>query len=66
MDNMMTYEEFTEKIRKSLECYFDDGSSVRLCNVKKNNGIEKCGVSLFSNKCNLSPTVYLEEYYSRY
>ncbi len=66
MDNIMSYEEFAEKIKKSLECYFDDGSCVRLCSVKKNNGIERCGVSMFSNNCNLSPTVYLEEYYTRY
>ena len=61
----MNYDEFKAKVKESLEEYFGDTAEVRVKSVMKNNGVTRYGVTIFCNKCNLSPTIYLEEFFAR-
>ena len=61
----MNYDEFKSKVKESLEEYFGDTAEVRVKSVMKNNGVTRYGVTIFCNRCNLSPTIYLEEFYNR-
>lgn len=62
----MNLQEFSNKVLESLQEYFGEGYSGRINKVKKNNGIILTGISVFKNGNNLSPTVYMEGFYSRY
>lgn len=62
----ITYEEFTEKVLKAMDAYAGEEGRATLHKVRKNNGIELSGISIFREGSNLSPTIYLEEYYERY
>lgn len=66
MGENITYEEFTQKVLKAMEAYAGDEGKATLHKVRKNNGIELSGISIFREGSNLSPTIYLEDYYERY
>ncbi len=63
---METFEEFAEKIKESLEDFFMTDKKVRISKVKKNNGVILCGITILGENTNISPTIYLEEYYENY
>lgn len=62
----MNYKEFTETVRDSLSGLIGLDREVMLKTNLKNNDIEKQGVIIKSPKQELSPTIYLEEYYQVY
>ena len=62
----LTFEEFKEYIREELSRFYQEQADVQVRKVMKNNGLCLTGISLSSDKSNLSPTVYLESYYYRY
>lgn len=62
----ISLEEFTLKVTKAFEAYVGAGAHVMIQKVKKNNGIVLTGLSVFGNGKNISPTIYLEEFYRRY
>ena len=61
-----TFEEFTKKVTNAFEAYIGSDAHVMIQKVKKNNGIVLTGLSVFGNGKNISPTIYLEEFYRRY
>lgn len=61
-----TFEEFTQKVVNAFEAYVGSDAHVMIQKVKKNNGIVLTGLSVFGNGRNISPTIYLEEFYRRY
>ncbi len=66
MNRENTFEEFTEKATKAFKDYVGSGAHVIIQKVKKNNGIVLTGLSVFGKGKNISPTIYLEEFYRRY
>ena len=58
------YMEFAERIRKGIESV--TGKEVKLHAVKKNNGVVLYGITIYTEGCNIMPTLYLESYYEDY
>lgn len=56
---------FTEKIKNGLREFYGDQAKVVLENTIKNNGIERCGISI-RGKSNLALVVYMEKFYEEY
>ncbi len=65
----MRFEEFinavVEKIREYLPLSFAN-ASVELNTVTKNNDMKLTGLTIRSGEQNISPTIYLEQFYERY
>lgn len=62
----MKYEEFIEYIKTHLVSYFEPDASVIVHRVLKNNSMELDGVSVLRQNQNISPTLYLNDYYEEY
>ncbi len=62
----MNMKDFQQKIERALKEYGGEDSCVRISAVRKNNGIQLTGVSMFKDGSNITPTVYLEDYLQRY
>lgn len=67
----MKFEDFVEKMEKALEKHYGDGYLVRTAVIKKNNNLTLHGISVMPSgpdrkSTEISPTVYLEEYYRQY
>ncbi len=64
----MTFEQFIEKAACTLEQHYGEKYQIRIVEVKKNNGLRLHGLSIFlqDSPNKVSPTIYLDEYYSRY
>lgn len=66
MSNYMEYSSFCAKIEENIKEYFGDDYNVSTTNVRKNNGIVLTGISVGKKTVNISPTIYLENFYHRY
>ena len=67
----MKFEDFIEKMKKALKNHYGDGHHVRVAVIKKNNNLVLHGISVMPSGpdrkgTEISPTVYLEEYYKQY
>lgn len=62
----MDYRTFTGAVKEQLEKKMTGGVRVSLYTAVKNNGKERTGVLLETPGINISPTIYLEEYYESY
>ena len=62
----MEFTDFTELVKKEVEKRTGDGYSVRLDTVTKNNGVILNGITISQEGCNVSPAIYLNEYYAPY
>ncbi|MCR5295314.1 MAG: DUF5688 family protein [Lachnospiraceae bacterium] len=63
---MMDYEAFKEYIRKRVFEAYEGKASVEIRRCVKNNGLALDGITIFEKELNVSPTIYLEEYYNAY
>lgn len=63
---ILTYEAFIEKATEAMKEYIGEDYHVTIQKVKKNNGIVLHGISVFGASRNISPTIYLEEFYEQY
>lgn len=61
-----TYEEFVEETADAVRSYMGEGCKIVVQKVRKNNGVLLTGISVFTKGSNISPTVYLEEFYEKY
>lgn len=61
---MVTYEQFKELIREKAE--EATGFRAVVNRVQKINGLVLDGLVIFKPDCNISPTIYLEQYYEQY
>lgn len=63
-DRELSFEEFTETVRASIEKHTGDGAEIRT--VIKNNNRKVQGLIIKEKESNIFPVIYLEEYYSIY
>lgn len=62
----MRFDDFTELVRTRLEEICGPEFSVSVYEALKNNSVTHKGVSIKENGCNISPTIYLDEFYTDY
>lgn len=62
----MEFTDFTELVRDEVEKRTGDGYSVQLVTVTKNNGVALSGITILQEDCNVSPTIYLNDFYGEY
>lgn len=62
----MNYEEFIEVMNREVKAAVGAGVSVRVYEAMKNNGVKRKGLVIGENGANMSPTIYLEDFYSEY
>lgn len=62
----MDYREFTCAVEKQMNLKMEGGITARLYNAVKNNGTERTGILVEAPGVNISPTIYLEEYFTCY
>ena len=62
----MNYTEFVCAVEKSMSMKMKEGVKVSSYTAVKNNGRERTGIIVETPGVNISPTIYLEEYYQCY
>ena len=62
----MEFSYFTTLVREELERRTGDCYKVRLNDVTKNNGVVLRGLTVTQDDSNISPTIYLNNYYEEY
>lgn len=62
----MNYSEFVCAVKENLNHKMKDGVTASVYTAVKNNGKERTGVLFETPGINISPTIYLEEYYEGY
>lgn len=63
---VMSYDAFTKEIELQLKNYMGENGTVHLHTVIKNNGKRRVGITFIETEVNISPTIYLEEYYQQF
>ncbi len=63
---MITFEAFSEKIRKGIAEYYGESYQVEIHKIRKNNGMIYPGLTIGNENSNLSPTIYLQPMYEQY
>lgn len=58
--------EFAEKLREYLLGELNEVREIRIENVLKNNSVTLTGLVFMEKDCKVCPTIYLEEFYSKY
>lgn len=62
----LKFNEFAESVRVQLEEVLRKERTVTINRVTKNNGVVLHGITISSEGRNISPTIYLEEFYKEY
>lgn len=62
----MEYQEFISAVEKRMNMKLKGGVKASLYTSVKNNGKERSGIMVVSPEINISPTIYLEEFYERF
>lgn len=62
----MEFTNFTTLVREEVERRTGDNYRVRLNDVTKNNGVVLRGLTVMQDDSNISPTIYLNNYYEEY
>lgn len=62
----MDYREFADAVQKQMSQVMTGGEKVSLYTAVKNNEQERTGILIETPGINISPTIYLEEYYESY
>lgn len=62
----MDFMEFTQTIKEMAEVRCKENDKVSLNRVPKNNGVVLQGLTISKKGRNISPTIYLEEFYKEY
>ena len=62
----MDFAKFTEAVREEVKKKAGDDCRVGLHDVRKNNGIMLTGLAVMQDDSNISPTIYLNNYYEEY
>ena len=62
----MNYNQFVQEVEKTVKKEVRDNVSVYIHTNVKNNGIKRCGITMVEQGINISPTIYLEEYYQQF
>lgn len=62
----MNYYQFIQTVEMKVKKEVKDNVSVYIHTNVKNNGIKRYGITLVEQGINISPTIYLEEYYQQF
>ncbi len=62
----MNYQQFTEAMHKKITALLGDTATTQIQTTIKNNDTERIGLIMTPRTNNLSPTIYLEEFYKLY
>lgn len=62
----MELQQFTDTVISALEEYYGEGIKIESHTVYKNNGLQLMGLCVLPEGQNIAPTIYLNQYYSRY
>lgn len=62
----MTYDQFIQAVEGIVKREVRDNITVHLHTNVKNNGIRRCGIMLKEQGINVTPMIYLEEYYQQF
>ena len=63
---IMTIYKFSKEIQERMEERLGAGYTVRLQKVQKNNGVHLQGLVIRNKEQNISPTIYLDDFYEAY
>lgn len=63
-ENIMSFNEFKEKIKEAVAAKVTGEVSIQ--KVQKNNGVELNGLMIITEETNISPMIYLDNYYEYY
>lgn len=59
----MNYQQFVVALREKVATILGENVNVQIHTALKNNGYERVGLTISEKHINLSPTIYLEEYF---
>lgn len=62
----MKYQEFLQNVEKEIKKKLENGEELFIQRFPKNNGITYDGLVIFHPEFNISPTIYLNQYYHWY
>lgn len=62
----MEFEEFSKVLISELKKHYEEGKQFRLNKVLKNNGITLQALAIMDEGSNISPNIYLDEYYHKF
>ena len=62
----MEFTSFTTLVREEVEKRAGENYTVRINDVRKNNGVVLSGLTMMEDDSNISPTIYLNHYYEDY
>ena len=62
----MTYQQFVIVVKETVAQSLGDDINLQIHTTLKNNSRERVGLTITSKQSNISPTIYLEEYYNQF
>lgn len=62
----MNYQQFIIVVKNKVTLALGEGVSLHIHTALKNNGVERVGLTIIDERINISPTIYLEEYYKQF
>lgn len=62
----MEFTIFTEKVKNGVQQFLGEKVQVAVRDVRKNNGIYLRGMTMFGEGSNMSPTIYLDDFFEAY
>lgn len=62
----MTYFQFIQAVEAKMKEVLNGDITVSIYTAGKNNGVKRQGISIAQKGINVSPTIYLEEYYEQF
>ena len=62
----MTYNQFIQAVERKIEEAVKEEAFVSTYSAEKNNGVIRQGITITQKEINISPTIYLEDYYDKF
>ena len=62
----MTYYQFIQAVESKMKEVVKEDTTLSIYTAEKNNGVKRQGITIAQKGINISPTIYLEEYYEKY
>lgn len=63
---LMTYHQFVESVTAQINTILPEGIHAEIHSSLKNNSISRLGITIIDSSVNVSPTIYMEEFYQEY
>ena len=62
----MDYQQFVTEIKDKIALLLDSGMDIQIHTALKNNGRKRTGLCIRDSRYNISPTIYLEEFFHQF